>query len=85
MKSTILILFTLFVIPNFVAAQKSQYIGYKFKSVLMEELLPNGVKALGGSLITEVDAQRLLQSGDTAKAKYKCFGSNSQQVKTKTA
>ncbi|CAN5633612.1 hypothetical protein BH24ACI2_BH24ACI2_04830 [soil metagenome] len=52
-KSTMFILFLLSVVPIFVFAQKSEYIGYRYKPVLMDELLPNGIKDLGGGIIIE--------------------------------
>lgn len=51
MKSTMLIFLILFVAPSFVSAQKSKYVGYKHKPVLMDKTLPNGIKDLGGGMI----------------------------------
>ncbi len=51
MKSTMLIFLILFVAPSFVSAQKSKYVGYKHKPVLMGKTLPNGIKDLGGGMI----------------------------------
>lgn len=58
MKFLLLALFVVFVFVAPVAAQKavadkSEYIGYKYRGILPDETLPNGVKSLGGGLITE--------------------------------
>jgi hypothetical protein len=51
MKSVMLIILVLFSASSFVLAQKSEYIGYKRKPIVMGERLPNGVKDLGGGMI----------------------------------
>lgn len=37
-------------------AASAQYVGYEYKGVTPETVLPNGVKHLGGALISDVDA-----------------------------
>jgi len=57
MKSTILCIIALILIPTFSAAQtSSKYVGYKYKGVTPESTLPNGVKHFGGSLVGDIDA-----------------------------
>ena len=55
MKIGILFFVALFGFSSLCLAQneKFKYIGYKYKGVLVDETLPNGVKHLGGGLITE--------------------------------
>jgi hypothetical protein len=58
MRFILLSLFVVFVFVAPVAAQKavadkSEYVGYKYRGALPDETLPNGVKSLGGGLITE--------------------------------
>jgi hypothetical protein len=43
----------LFSLPLFASAQKSNYIGYRHKGVIYGETLPNGVKDLGGGLLSD--------------------------------
>ena len=61
MRSTILCIIALSLIPTFGGAQttsatRSKYVGYKYKGVTPESTLPNGVKHFGGSLIGNIDA-----------------------------
>lgn len=42
-------------IPLAVSAQKNKYIGYEYTGVVYQETLPNGVKDLGGNLLTNED------------------------------
>jgi hypothetical protein len=52
MKFGVLILLTFLVFASHSAAQKKQFIGYKHKGVVVGETLPNGVKDLGGGLLS---------------------------------
>lgn len=63
MKTTILLLITLFIVPASLRAQhqavesdNSAFIGYKYKGLLVDETLPNGWKDQGGALITNADS-----------------------------
>ena len=38
------------------AAAPAQYVGYEYKGVTPDSVLPNGVKHLGGSLISDINA-----------------------------
>lgn len=49
-KSIIFLL--LFALPVFAGSQKTNYIGYRHKGVVYGETLPNGVKDLGGGLLS---------------------------------
>ena len=50
LKLVFLLIFFLFVLE--ISAQKKEYIGYKHKGVVVGETLPNGVKDLGGGLLS---------------------------------
>ena len=50
-KSILFLLFLTF--PVFAAWQKPNYIGYRHKGVVFGETLPNGVKDLGGGLLSD--------------------------------
>lgn len=53
MRFTVLIIFTLLVFPIFVNSQKISYIGYRHRGALYDEILSNGVKSVGGGLLTD--------------------------------
>jgi len=53
--------------PTLVSAQRSEYIGYKYKPVLMDQLLPNGVKDMGGAIVSEYDASPVFGVGRFSK------------------
>jgi hypothetical protein len=69
MKSVLCCLLLFLSIPIFVSAQKSKYIGYKYKPVSMDEVLPGGVKNLGGAIITEIDSKQTYGIGRYGKEK----------------
>lgn len=52
MKFKVLFLLTFLVFALNAAAQKKDFIGYKHKGVVVGETLPNGVKDLGGGLLS---------------------------------
>lgn len=52
MKIKVFLTIALLVFPVFANPQKTKYIGFKHRGVLYEEVLPNGVKHLGGGLLT---------------------------------
>jgi hypothetical protein len=51
----LIVMFALLVVSA--SAQQSEYIGYKYKPVLMDQSLPNGVKGLGGAIISDPKIQ----------------------------
>jgi hypothetical protein len=53
MKLKILLLLTFLTFALGVAAQKKDFIGYKHKGVVVGETLPNGMKDLGGGLLSD--------------------------------
>lgn len=53
MKLKLLIALIVLVIPIFAAAQKKRYVGYQHKGVVSGATLPNGVKDLGGGLLSD--------------------------------
>ncbi len=53
LKSKLFFLLTFFALTTFAAPQKnSEFIGYKHKGIVYGETLPNGVKDLGGGLLS---------------------------------
>jgi hypothetical protein len=52
MKIKLTILLLLFALPVFAVPQKNGYIGYQHKGVVFGEKLPNGVRDLGGGLLS---------------------------------
>lgn len=52
MKTKIIIAIMLISLPGFAISQKQKYIGYKHKGMVFGETLPNGVKDLGGGLLS---------------------------------
>ena len=61
MRSTVLFVFVLLLVPvasfgQAKSAAVSKYVGYKYKGVPPENMLPNGVKHLGGGLVGDFDA-----------------------------
>ena len=53
MKTKILLVVLLAAMPTLVFSQKLNYKGYKHKGVVFGETLPNGVKDLGGGLLSD--------------------------------
>ncbi len=53
MKFKLLFLLTFLVFTSEASAQKNDFIGYKHKGVVVGETLPNGVKDLGGGLLSD--------------------------------
>jgi hypothetical protein len=51
------------------AAASAQYVGYEYKGVTPETVLPNGVKHLGGSLISDVNADPTYGISQVSKGK----------------
>lgn len=52
MKLKLLVFLTFLAIPYGIFAQKSSYVGYKYTGVTYNKKLPNGVKDLGGNLLS---------------------------------
>ena len=52
MKLKFILIVSLFLFPLIVSAQQNSYIGYKHTGVIFGETLPNGVKDLGGGLLS---------------------------------
>ncbi len=52
MKTKIILALLLAALPSLAFTQKPNYIGYKHKGVVYGETLPNGVKDLGGGLLS---------------------------------
>ena len=53
MKIKIVIALLIFVFPALALVPKTNYVGYKHKGILYGETLPNGVKDLGGGLLSD--------------------------------
>ena len=51
------------------AAVSAQYVGYEYKGVTPETVLPNGVKHLGGGLISDVEADPTYGISQVSKGK----------------
>lgn len=66
MKNTLAIVCLVILSVNFASAQ---YIGYEYKGVTPESVLPNGVKHLGGGLISDVNADPLYGVAQVSKGK----------------
>lgn len=66
MKIKSLLFLLLFTFPVFAVSQKPNYIGYRHKGVVYGETLPNGVKDLGGGLLSneEYGVSRYAKSGN---------------------
>lgn len=74
MKSKIFITIALLALPALAYAQsgeRAKYINYKYKGVLPESTLPNGVKHLGGGLIGDFDADPVYGVSQVQKGKTK--------------
>jgi hypothetical protein len=52
MKIKSILFLLLFAFPVFAVSQKTKYVGYRHKGVVYGETLPNGVKDLGGGLLS---------------------------------
>ncbi|MDQ6786594.1 MAG: hypothetical protein M3033_07215 [Acidobacteriota bacterium] len=52
MKTKIILILLLVALPSFAVTRKPNYIGYKHKGIVYGETLPNGVKDLGGGLLS---------------------------------
>lgn len=55
MKTKIIVALLLIALPTLAVTHKPNYIGYKHKGVVFGETLPNGVKDLGGGLLSNED------------------------------
>ena len=66
MKTTLAILLLVFLSA---ATASAQYVGYEYKGVTPETVLPNGVKHLGGGLISDVDADPTYGISQVSKGK----------------
>ena len=53
MKLKLLLILTFLVFASGTSAQKKDFIGYQHKGVVVGETLPNGVKDLGGGLLSD--------------------------------
>ncbi len=53
MKTKIILILLLIALPVFAVTKRSKYIGYKHKGIVYGEKLPNGVKDLGGGLLSD--------------------------------
>jgi hypothetical protein len=53
MRFTVFIIIALLVLPIFANPQKTRYIGFKHRGVLYDEILSNGVKSVGGGLLSD--------------------------------
>lgn len=81
MMHRIAVLVLLALVPVIANAQKTraldtgaQFIGYKFKEgVTLPNLLPNGVKYLGGGLIGDINADPVYGISQTEKGRLKMF------------
>lgn len=67
MKFKILIIITLLALPIFANPQKTRYIGFKHRGALYDEVLENGVKSVGGGLLTDnkFGVSRYVKGGKT--------------------
>lgn len=63
------LLLTALVLPIAAFGQTSEYVGYRYKSVIPETVLPNGVKNLGGGLVGDFEAKPVWGVADVAKGK----------------
>jgi hypothetical protein len=59
----------IFLVMLSAAAASAQYVGYEYKGVTPETVLPNGVKHLGGGLISDVDADPTYGISQVSKGK----------------
>ena len=80
MRSQIIILLLLIIIPAFAYGQKApaanagaQFINYKYKGVTPPKQLPNGVKHLGGGLIGNINADPVYGIAQTEKGALRMF------------
>ncbi len=70
MKIAWLFLATL-LLPAAVFCQASEYVGYRYKSVIPETVLPNGVKNLGGGLVGDFYAKPVWGVAEVSKGKVR--------------
>ena len=66
MKTTIA---TIFLLVLCAASASAQYVGYEYKGVVPETVLPNGVKHLGGSLISGINADPMYGISQVSKGR----------------
>jgi len=59
----------IFLVMLSAAAASAQYVGYEYKGVTPETVLPNGVKHLGGGLISDIDADPTYGISQVSKGK----------------
>ena len=63
------LLLTALLLPVAAFGQASEYIGYRYKSVVPETVLPNGVKNLGGGLVGDYNTSPVWGVADVNKGK----------------
>jgi len=80
MRSRISVLLLLVFVSAFANAQKAPdvnagapFINYKYKGVTPPNLLPNGVKHLGGGLVGDINADPVYGIAQTEKGKLRMF------------
>jgi hypothetical protein len=74
MKIKSILFLLLLAIPVFAVSQKNGYIGYRHKGVVYGATLPNGVKDLGGGLLSnEISELRVIQKAETTCSGSKKF------------
>ena len=80
MRSLIVVSLLLMLVPMIANAQKTppantgaKFINYKYKGVTPPNLLPNGVKHLGGGLIGDINANPVYGIAQTENGKLKMF------------
>ena len=79
MTYPVIALFVTFLFSGLVQAQKAtsdpgvQFINYRYKGVTPPNLLPNGVKHLGGGLIGDINTDPVYGIAQTAKGNLKMF------------
>jgi hypothetical protein len=66
MKSVGLFLL-MFISAMVIAAQTQSYVGYRYKPVLAERTLPNGVKSLGGGIVSDLNKKPLWGISEMSK------------------
>ena len=84
MKIKSIVLLLLLAIPIFAVSQKKGYIGYRHKGVVFGATLPNGVKDLGGGLLSNenLGITRYTKSGNDMLWLEKIISRDSKGVPT---
>ncbi len=80
MKHTLVLAIALFFLPVLVAGQAkpagkgaSSFVGYEYKGVRPDTVLPNGVKLIGGGLIGDIDADPVYGISQVSKGSTQMF------------